>query len=98
MERKHHKGHEKSIISIWEGLVFDHDDRLAILLTSGVEVQLILGEKDPAVKLTQIKEALLKMGWVGDIHVIEGAGHDVVRPYVEETVRLTNQFWTKLGI
>jgi pimeloyl-ACP methyl ester carboxylesterase len=83
---------------MWDGLVFDHDDKFAMLPNSGVEVLLILEENDAAVKPNQIKVSLSKMGWVGDIHVIEGAGHDVVRPYVDDTSGLMNQFWTKLGI
>jgi hypothetical protein len=34
-------------------------------------------------KRTQIK-IMAKMGWVGDIYKIEGAGHDVIRPETSE--------------
>ncbi|KAE9378149.1 alpha/beta-hydrolase [Stipitochalara longipes BDJ] len=97
-ERVHHKGHEMSVISMFEGLISDHDDKFAMLPKSGVEVLLILGEKDTGVRPEDIRKALSSVGWSGDIHEIEGAGHDVVRPCVDETARVMNQFWTKLGI
>jgi hypothetical protein len=57
---------------------------------------LILGEKDPALQPDKIRKAFSNMEWHGDIHEIKGAGHDVVRPSVDETVRVINQFWAKL--
>ncbi|KAN0108492.1 alpha/beta-hydrolase [Hyaloscypha variabilis] len=95
-ERAHHKGHEKSVISMFEGLSVDHDDKFTMLPKSGVEVLLILGEKDPAVQPDKIRKAFSNMEWHGDIHEIKGAGHDVVRPSVDETARVINQFWAKL--
>jgi hypothetical protein len=35
-ERAHHKGREKSVISMFEGLSVDHDDKFAMLPKSGV--------------------------------------------------------------
>jgi pimeloyl-ACP methyl ester carboxylesterase len=97
-ERAHHKGHERSVISTFEGTVLDQHDKFAMLPKSGVEVLLILGEKDDAVKPMEVREVFSKMGWVGDIHEIAGAGHDVVRPYVDETAGLMDKFWAKLGV
>lgn len=83
---------------MFEGLIVDHDDRFAMLPKSGVEVLLILEEKDTGVKPKKIREALGKIGWGGYIHEIEGAEHDVVRPCMDETARVMDQFWTKLGV
>jgi pimeloyl-ACP methyl ester carboxylesterase len=97
-EREHHKGHEKSVISMFEGLITGHYDKFAMLPKSGVEVLLILGENDKGIQPKDIRAALSKIGWVGDIHEIEGAGHDVVRPYVDETARVMNEFWAKIEV
>jgi len=97
-KRAHHRGHEKSVLSMFETLIVDHDDKFAMLPKSGVEMFLILGEKDPAVKPKEMRTFLTNMEWHVDIHEIKGAGHDVVRPCVDETARVTNQFWAKLGI
>lgn len=97
-ERQHHKGHVQSLVSMWDGLVFGHGNTFALLPKSGFECLVILGEKDPVIKPDQVKESLAKMSWVGDIHVIEGAGHDVVRPFKDETVKLVEDFWERLGV
>lgn len=97
-ERAYHRGHERSVISIFEGTIVDHDDKFAMLPNSGVEVLMILGEKDPVVKPTEVREVFRKMGWKGDIHEIAGAGHDVVRPCMDETAGLIGQFWANVGV
>jgi hypothetical protein len=53
-ERAHHKGHETSVVNMFSGITIDHDKEFAMLPKSGVEMLLILGEKDPAVKPKEI--------------------------------------------
>ena len=67
-ERKHHRGHEQSVISMFEGLIADHEDKSAMLPKCGVEVLLILRGKDTGIQPKDIRAVLSKMGWIGDMH------------------------------
>jgi pimeloyl-ACP methyl ester carboxylesterase len=95
--RENHKGHVASAVSMFRyGSAFDAQDSYERLAKTGVKALVVLGEKDVVAEPEQTKKELLKLGWVGEIKIIEGATHSIVRTHVREVAELVEPFLKSL--
>jgi pimeloyl-ACP methyl ester carboxylesterase len=97
-ERETHKGHVASLVSMFRhGGVYDGHDAYKMLANKGVNVLVILGEKDGVIEAGPTEKELLKLGWTGEIKVIEGATHEIIRTHAGDVVGLVKPFWESLA-
>lgn len=95
-EREEHKGHAASVVSMWNYSVFDQHDSYAKLAEKGTKVLVILGEKDGVFEPDYSKKELKKLGWKGEIQIVDGATHQIIRAHRKEVAALCIDFWGKL--
>ena len=97
-EREVHKGHVASLVSMFRYAgVYDQHEEYGKLVDSDVEVFVVLGDKDRVIEAESTKKELAKLGWKGEIRVIEGATHEIVRSHVKEVADLVGEVWGRLG-
>jgi pimeloyl-ACP methyl ester carboxylesterase len=95
--QKNHAGHFASVVSasVYGG-VMDQHELFGQLPTSGVEVLVVLGEKDTIIDAKSTKRELEKLKWKGEIETIAGAEHSLARVNAEEVAGLVIKFWDGL--
>jgi hypothetical protein len=92
-ERENHRGHVASLASLcrYAGL-YDQHELYGVLGKSGVRTLVVLGEMDGGIEPEKARNELVGLGWTGDIKVIMGATHQVVRTHVKEVAGLLGGF------
>ncbi|CZR59801.1 uncharacterized protein PAC_09695 [Phialocephala subalpina] len=96
-EREEHRGHVASLVSTWNyGGVFDQHESYGKLLEKKFKTLVVLGSKDGVIEPEDTKKELEKLGWKGEVPVVEGATHDIVRSHRKEVAVLCIEFWEKL--
>lgn len=91
-----HKGFVASLTSLWNCVCFDQQESWAKVLKNRTDVLVVLGEKDGVIEPDHTKQELGKMGWKGEIPVVEGATHDIIRDQRKEVATLCTKFWKGL--
>ncbi|KEQ94846.1 hypothetical protein AUEXF2481DRAFT_262176 [Aureobasidium subglaciale EXF-2481] len=90
----HHPGHTASVIAIVrDGGVMGQEDAFIFAVNSKVPISAVLGESDDVVL-----EADLRAVGVGNVVIVKGAGHAVVRENVGEVCAAVRGFWGDLGV
>jgi pimeloyl-ACP methyl ester carboxylesterase len=96
-QNKYHKGHAATLISAFRyGGVFDQLASYQKIALGHVKVLMILGEKDTVFDAETLKKELLEVGWKGEITIVEGATHGIVRSHAHEVAHLAEGFWSSL--
>lgn len=96
-QRERHQGHVAGIVSMFRnGGIYDEHDSYRLVQEMGVKVLVILGEKDQVFEAARMKVELGQLGWTGDIQVIPGATHSVVRSHSEGVAELVENFHSSL--
>ncbi|KAF8851915.1 alpha/beta-hydrolase [Acephala macrosclerotiorum] len=96
-EREEHKGHVASLVSLWNyGGVFDEHESFGRLVGKQFKTLIVLGSKDGVIEPEHTKRELEKLGWEGEVPVVEGATHEIVRSHRKEVAALCIEFWDKL--
>jgi pimeloyl-ACP methyl ester carboxylesterase len=95
--QRNHAGYFASVVSasVYGG-VMDSHELFGMLPTSGVEVLVVLGEKDTIIDPEETKRELEKLKWKGNIETIAGAGHSLARVNAKEVAALVIKFWGEL--
>jgi pimeloyl-ACP methyl ester carboxylesterase len=84
-----HKGHTASVIAIVRDAgVLARPEIYKKAVATGVPIIAVLGETDDVVYEKDLNEV-----GVGNVHVVEGAGHAVVREKVPEVAAHIERFW-----
>lgn len=92
-EMREHPGHLASVVGIFrDGGVIDNQAIFVKAVETGIPSLVVLGGEDDICS----KEELLDLGF-GDVYVVLGAGHGVVRERVPEVAGFISEFWRKLG-
>jgi pimeloyl-ACP methyl ester carboxylesterase len=92
-QMREHKGHAASVVGVFrDGGVMDRDEVFVKAVGTGVPNVVVLGGEDDVCT----KEQLQELGF-RDVHVVEGAGHGVVRERVPEVAGYIDSFWTRLA-
>jgi len=90
---REHTGHAASVVGVFrDGGVMDRDEQFVEAVKTGVPNVVVLGETDDVCT----KELLGELGFKY-VHVVEGAGHGVVRERVPEVAETIAGFWKGLG-
>ena len=97
-ENEHHGGHAASLISSFRyGGVFDQRTSYQKIAGGDVKALMILGEKDTVFDAETHKKELLEIGWKGEIMVMEGATHEIIRTHAQQVAHLSESFWNSLA-
>lgn len=92
-ERVEHKGHVASVVAMFrDGDVFDGHEAFRAVAKSGRKVLAVLGERDNICTVQDLEA----VGW-GDVVVVKGANHALVRDNVDDVGALLQEFWTNLA-
>ncbi|KAH7091390.1 Alpha/Beta hydrolase protein [Paraphoma chrysanthemicola] len=93
-QMKENPGHAAAVVAVFrDGGVLDNEEMFKKAVGTGLSNVVVLGETDGIVS----KEQLVKLGFKnGDVHVVNGAGHGVVRERVEEIKGIVEDFWKSL--
>ncbi|PYI34576.1 alpha/beta-hydrolase, partial [Aspergillus indologenus CBS 114.80] len=84
-----HPGHAASVVAIFrDGGVLDMHDVFREAARTKIPARCVLGELDDLCTVQELRE----LGF-GDVHVVLGVGHAVVRERVPEVARLIAGFW-----
>jgi pimeloyl-ACP methyl ester carboxylesterase len=90
---REHSGHAASVVGVFrDGGVMGRDEVFAEAAKSGVPNVVVLGETDDVCS----KEQLQGLGFK-DVHVVDGAGHEVVRTRVPEVAGAIEVLWKTLS-
>jgi hypothetical protein len=81
--------------SVYGGVVDQHE-LFGLLPTSGVEVLVVLAEKDTIIDPGETKRELEKLNWKGKIETIAGAEHSLARVNAKKVVAFVIKFWDGL--
>jgi pimeloyl-ACP methyl ester carboxylesterase len=96
-ERETHKGHVASTVSMFRYTgVYDQHEEYRKLATGDVPVLVVLGEKDHVIEAEYTRSELLKLGWKGEIKVVEGATHELPRSHPQEVAEHAGKMWGSL--
>lgn len=91
-EMREHPGHLASVVGIFrDGGVIDNQAIFVKAVETGIPSLVVLGGEDDICS----KEELSDLGF-GDVHVVLGAGHGVVRQRVPEVAGFIRKFWQRL--
>ncbi|KAI4763159.1 alpha/beta-hydrolase [Aureobasidium sp. EXF-3400] len=91
-QMQHHPGHTASVISIVrDGGIFSQEEIYQQATKTGIPIIAVLGETDDVVFKKDLKEV-----GVGNVIVVKGVGHGVVRQEVAEVAKHIGQFWEGL--
>jgi len=91
-QMREHLGHAASVVAVFrDGGVMDRDEEFRKAVETGVPSVVVLGGEDDLCT----KEQLEGLGF-RDVHVVEGAGHGVVRERVPEVAAIIEKFWRGL--
>lgn len=86
---ENHKGYPDSVVSIIrDGGVMENHEAFRKMVKTGVKCMAVLGAEDGVCD----KTACTAVG-VEEVHVLEKAGHGVVRTHAKDVAELVNQFW-----
>ncbi|PYI24225.1 alpha/beta-hydrolase [Aspergillus violaceofuscus CBS 115571] len=86
-----HPGHAASVVGIFrDGGVMDMHDVFREAASTGIPARCVLGELDDLCTVRELRE----LGF-GDVHVVLGVGHGVVRERVPEVAGLIAGFWER---
>lgn len=92
-QMREHAGHLASVVAIFrDGGVMDNQEMFLQAAKTGIPSLVVLGAEDDICS----KEELGELGF-GDVHVVPGTGHNVVREKVPDVAGLISEFWEKLG-
>jgi pimeloyl-ACP methyl ester carboxylesterase len=93
-ERDIHKGYTASVVSIYRYAgIYDLHSEYATVARGGIKTLVLLGDLDGFFKVDMVKAELEALSWRGDIKIMEGVGHGVVREKVDEVAGLIEEFW-----
>lgn len=93
-QMREHPGHTATVVAVFrDGGVIDRDEVFKKAVGTGVKNVVVLGEEDDVCT----KEQLEQLGFK-NVHVIEGAGHGVVRENVSEVAGCVGEFWKSLQV
>lgn len=93
-ERDNHQGHVASLVSMFRyGGVFDQQESYKKLAEGNLDVLVILGGKDKVIEAEYTRQELGKLGWMGDIRVLNDATHEIVRSHAKEVADIVGKFW-----
>ena len=96
-EREQHKGHVASLVSMFRYIgLYDLHEEYRKLRDLDVKILVILGDKDQVIEAESTKKELLGLSWNGEIRVVEGATHEIVRSHVQEVADLAGEMWEGL--
>ncbi|OQO08915.1 hypothetical protein B0A48_05805 [Cryoendolithus antarcticus] len=91
-QKRVHKGHVASVVSMFrDGGALDGQKVFTEAAGKGLRSLMVLGETDDVCSAGDLEE----VGFT-NVHVIEGAGHGVVRERVPEVAALISSFWDGL--
>lgn len=91
-QMENHSGHTASVISIArDGGVFGQKEIYQQAAKTGIPTIAVLGETDDVVFEKDLKEV-----GVGNVVVVKGVGHGVVRQEVAEVAKHIGKFWVEL--
>ena len=92
-EREKHGGHVASLVNMFRYAgVYDMHEFYGVLARSAVRVLVVLGEKDDIFGPGKLRGELEGLGWKGEIKVVGGATHQIVRTHVKEVAGLVSDF------
>ncbi|TID27636.1 valacyclovir hydrolase [Venturia nashicola] len=92
-QMREHAGHVASVVAIFrDGGVMDNQEMFVRAAKTGIPSLIVLGAEDDICS----KEELEELGF-GDVSVVPGTGHNVVREKVPEVADVISEFWKKLG-
>ncbi|KAE8442257.1 hypothetical protein EG329_003517 [Mollisiaceae sp. DMI_Dod_QoI] len=92
-----HKGWVASVVSLWNhGKVYDQHEAYRKLVGSGMDLLIVLGEKDDVFDPEYSKKELEKLGWKGNALVVEGATHQITTTRRKEVAAFCSDFWAHL--
>lgn len=90
---REHRGHAASVVGVFrDGGVMDGDAEFVRAVGTGVPALAVLGGLDGL-----CSEGELRGLGFGNVRVLEGVGHGVVRERVPEVAALIGEFWRGLG-
>lgn len=95
-ELDEHKGFVASLTSAWNNLCFDQQDMWKSVKENGTNVLVVLGGEDTVIEEGQTKSELDKIGWKGEVFVVDKATHNVIRDQREEVAAMCLKFWEGL--
>ncbi|PYH43513.1 alpha/beta fold hydrolase [Aspergillus saccharolyticus JOP 1030-1] len=88
-QMREHAGHAASVVGIFrDGGIMDMHEAFRTAAETGIRARVVLGEWDDLCSV----EELVGLGF-GDVHVVPGVGHGVVRERVAEVAGLIGEFW-----
>ena len=58
-----------------------------------MKVLVVLGDKGQVIEAESTEKELLKLGWKGEIKIVEGATHEIARSHVQEAAGLAGEMW-----
>lgn len=91
-QMREHAGHVASVVAIVrDGGVMDDQEMFVRAVKTGIPSLVVLGGEDDICS----KEELVELGF-GDVYVVPGTGHNVVREKVPEVAGFIREFWKKL--
>ncbi|RAH50682.1 alpha/beta fold hydrolase [Aspergillus brunneoviolaceus CBS 621.78] len=90
-QMEEHPGHAASVVGIFrDGGVMDMHDTFRVAAEKGIPARCVLGQLDDLCTVQELGE----LGF-GDVHVVQGVGHGVVRERVSEVAGLVAEFWER---
>ncbi|KAL4873032.1 hypothetical protein BDV12DRAFT_209669 [Aspergillus spectabilis] len=88
-EMEEHKGHAGSVVGvIRDGGIMDRHEEYREVMKKGVKSFVVLGEKDGICSVADLEGV-----GVGNVVVIPGVGHGVVRERAKEVAAFVEEFW-----
>ncbi|KAH7381865.1 Alpha/Beta hydrolase protein [Cadophora sp. MPI-SDFR-AT-0126] len=97
-EKENHEGHVASLVSMYRyGGLYDMHETYRSVAESGMDTLVLLGETDGFFEKMYMMGELEKLGWKGEVRVVEGVGHGVVAEKTKETGDFVRKFWEGPG-
>ena len=95
--KANHVGYFMSVVSasVYGG-VMDQHELFGLLPTSGVDVLVVLAEKDTIIDPEETRRELEELKWNGGLETIAGAEHSLARVNAKEVAAFAIKFWDGL--
>jgi len=99
-EKENHEGHVASLVSMYRyGGIYDMHETYRSLVERGMDTKtlVLLGETDGFFEKEYMIAELKQLGWMGEVRVVEGVGHNVAGEKTKETREFVEAFWKALA-
>lgn len=91
-QMREHAGHGASVVGVFrDGGVMDKEEMFVGALKTGIPSLAVLGGDDDVCSESELRD----LGFE-NVHVVKGAGHEVVRGRVPQVAGFIDDFWTSL--